>query len=292
MATRKSKSAGHPVTGSRTGKAGVEEQVEALHALRDLPEQAQPAIEAALAGRNNYVASKAAALAAELHLAALVPQLATAFDRFMTGAAESDPQCWAKVAIAKALKDLGHTNSAVFERGALHIQMEPVWGGQADTAGPLRAACLLALPGCQIDGLTMTTFLADALADPDKNVRVEAALALAHTGIASSAAILRLKALLGDDEPEVVGQCLASILELTAAEGVEFAQRFLDSPEPELQVEAVAALAHTHAAGAIEKLTTFWQRKLAPEVRTAAHTILAASRHREAFPPLPAPRSR
>jgi hypothetical protein len=33
-------------------------------------------------------------------------------------------------------------------------------------------------------------------------------------------------------------------------------------------------------------LKEFWARKLSPDVRAAAHTILAASRHRAEFPPL------
>ena len=59
-----------------------------------------------------------------------------------------DPQCWGKNAVAKALKELEHREAAPYLRGTAHIQMEPVWGGQQDTAGPLRGICLLALPAC------------------------------------------------------------------------------------------------------------------------------------------------
>jgi HEAT repeat protein len=265
--------------------SNIEEKVQALYALRDSPERALPAIKTALAGRNNYVASKAAALAAELNLTALTEPLLAAFDRFMDDPAKSDPQCWAKNATAKALKDLGHTDDDVFRRGARHIQMEPVWGGEADTAGTLRGTCLLALIDCHLSDVVLLPLLADALADPEKPVRIDAAFGLARAGIPEAVAVLRLKALLGDEEPEVIGQCLASILELTPDEGVSFVQRFL-SGKSELQVEAVAALAQSRANAALPTLKEFWSRRLAPEVRSAVHTILAASRHRAEFPPL------
>ena len=38
-------------------------------------------------------------------------------------------------------------------RGLRHIQMEPVWGGQADSAATLRGTCALALIDCQLDEL-------------------------------------------------------------------------------------------------------------------------------------------
>ena len=48
----------------------------------------------------------------------------------MTDPVKTDPQCWAKNAIVKALKDLNHDDPAVFLRGIEHVQMEPVWGGR------------------------------------------------------------------------------------------------------------------------------------------------------------------
>lgn len=271
-------------------KRPFDQKLEALDALRASPPPDTAAftssIAKSLADRNNFVVSKAAALAADFHHPTLIPDLLTAFDRFMQDPAKSDPQCWAKNAVVKALKDLGHTDAAVYLRGMRHIQMEPVWGGQADSATTLRATCVLALLDCRIDDLTMLTCLAEALADPEKPVRIDAARALSGAGIPEAAALLRLKALSGDSEPEVVGQCLASLLTLQP-DAVEFAARFFNSPEPELQVEAVAALAQSGASAALPALQEFWKRRLLPEVRHATHTILAACRYRDEFPPLP-----
>src|SRR6266566_3450965 len=80
---------------------------------------------------------------------ALVPDLLAALDRFFLDPVKSDPQCWAKNALVQALATLGHEEAAVFVRGLRHIQMEPVWGGQEDTAAALRGNSALALVQCR-----------------------------------------------------------------------------------------------------------------------------------------------
>ncbi len=133
----------------------MERKLEALGALRLSPQDAAEPLRKALKDRSNYLVSKAAALAAELHLTELVPDLVQAFDRCMLDAVKTDPQCWAKNAIVKALKDLNHDDPAVFLRGMEHVQMEPVWGGSVDTAIVLRGACALALVACALDRQTI-----------------------------------------------------------------------------------------------------------------------------------------
>src|SRR6185437_17123203 len=75
-------------------------------------------------------------------------ELSAAFERFFTNAVKSDPQCWAKNAVSRALASLGCTDKDVFLRGLHFRQMEPVWGGRSDSAGALRATCAHALLGC------------------------------------------------------------------------------------------------------------------------------------------------
>src|SRR5437016_570804 len=105
----------------------IEAQVEQLNRLRAQPagEAAAP-VRKALADRVNLVVAKAASLAGELLLRELEPDLVRAFERLLDDP-KRDPQCWGKNAIAQALKELEHAQSAVFLRGAMHIQMEPVW---------------------------------------------------------------------------------------------------------------------------------------------------------------------
>src|SRR5436190_529244 len=135
----------------RLPKKKFEEQLAALETLRE--SAGAPAtvdsLRKALANRNNYVAAKASKITVELGLKSLLPDLLSAFDRFFIDPVKSDPQCWAKNALVQALAALGHDESAVFIRGLRHIQMEPVWGGQEDTAAALRGNCALALVACR-----------------------------------------------------------------------------------------------------------------------------------------------
>lgn len=159
------------------GKESFDKKIEAVEALRSEAESASTPelLRKALKDRNNFVVSKAAAVVGDLRLQALAPDLITAFDRFLTNAEKSDPQCWAKNAIAKALKDLEHDEPEAFLKGLKHVQMEPVWGGRSDTAGTLRATCVLALAGCKLDGLAVLSYMAEGLADSETLVRISAA---------------------------------------------------------------------------------------------------------------------
>ena len=265
-------------------KHALDAQIAALDALRSAPESVETLdhVRKALRDRNNFLVSKAAALAGDWHMPALVADLLAAFERFLANAAKTDPQCWAKTAIVKALKDLAHRDADVYLKGIAHVQMEPVWGGQADSAAALRGACALALPDCRLDDLALLTCLAGALADAEKPVRVDAALALSVTGVPEAAPLLRLKALLGDADPEVTGQCLASLLSLAPADGVPFAVRFLGSKDDDLRMEAAAALAQSREPSALNALKTFWRERLPQHLRQAVLTFLAASPQREA----------
>src|SRR5438045_1269514 len=103
----------------------IEEQIDGLVRLRGTaPASAVPALRKGLADRVNIVVAKAAQIAAELPAPEVLPDLLRAFNRFFQDPTKSDPQCWGKNAIARALIDLGHRDSAAYLQGAAHIQME------------------------------------------------------------------------------------------------------------------------------------------------------------------------
>ena len=138
------------------------------------------------------------------------------------------------------------------------MQLEPVWGGSEDTAAPLRAAALLALARIDVDGLL--TILVDALVDPQKDVRIAAAQALGYHGSESAGLILRLKARLGDREPEVFSECLSGLLacaegELLAGLGIPRPGRHPCSRGSHPRPGAVAP------ARSFRALSAFWSRK-------------------------------
>ena len=72
-------------------RQAFEAKLQVLDGLRGSP-KAAAGLRKALGDRNNYVVSKAAALAAELRLAELEPDLLAAFDRFFSDPVKTDPQ--------------------------------------------------------------------------------------------------------------------------------------------------------------------------------------------------------
>ncbi len=133
-----------------SGKKNFEIQLAAVEALRQLPtEDCTAPLRTALRQRNNYIVAKAADLVAQRRIEELLPDLLAAFDRFFEDAVKSDPQCWAKNSLSRALAALELQEPAPFLRGMRHVQMEPVWGKSSDTAGGLRGICALALVQCR-----------------------------------------------------------------------------------------------------------------------------------------------
>ena len=236
-------------------KQSFDAELAALAALRAVsPEAARPELARALRQRSNYLAARAADLALHHGLAELVPDLAAAFERFLENAAKADPQCWAKHALAKALAGFGYGEPELFLAGMRHVQMEPVWGGSADTAGPLRGTCALALVQCRtLSSHRVLTHLTPLFADKEVTVQVNAARAVEQVGTDAAVLLLRLRAELGSGEPELLGTCYSGVLALEGAAAVPWAARFLPQ-EDDLAAEAALALAETHTPEAFEVL--------------------------------------
>ena len=249
------------------GKHKFEEQLAAVDALRQLPpEAAIDPLRKALANRNNLIAAKAADLVREFQLTQMTQELLAAFDRFFEDPVNTDPQCWAKNAISRALADCENQDAAVFLRGMHHIQLEPVWGGTSDTAGTLRATCALALVQCRsLLEADLLTHLIELLGDKDKAVRAEIVRAIEQVGSSSAALLLRLRAILDsnlksrkpgqppEEEPEVLGACYSGILRIEGPSAIPWVARFLaDGDDP--AAEAALAIAGTHSPQAFETL--------------------------------------
>ncbi len=228
-----------------SGKVPDEAGIERLHA--------------ALGKENNYLVAKAARLVADQSLVGLLPEVLVAFNRFFEDAVKSDPQCWAKNALAKALVKLECQDADVYLRGLRHHQEEPVWGGQSDTAGALRATCTHALVAC--DGLNdseLLNILLEPFVDLDKTVRMEAARAFGQVGGESASLLLKLRILLRKEDDEVLGACFSALLGLDngdTAGSIRLVADFLDDGE-EAAAEAAFALAETHEPAALAALKT------------------------------------
>ncbi len=241
------------------GSRSFETQLAAVEAVRDgEPRAAADPLRRALANRNNYVVGKAADVAQVFGLRELTPELLAAFDRFFADPEKTDPQCWAKNAIARALAAFELQEPEVFLRGMHHHQYEPVWGGRSDTAGTLRGTCALALVQCRsLSDTALLTHLVDLLADGDKYVRTEAVRAMEQVGSPAAALLLRLRAILPGEEPEVLGACYGAILRVEGHSAgqstIRWVSRFL-APADDAAAEAALAIAGTHSVEAFEVL--------------------------------------
>jgi HEAT repeat protein len=274
------------------GKRRFEEQLAALDSLRQLPREAciEP-LRKALDHRNNFVVGKAADLVREFQLAQLTPELLVAFDRFLQcsnkeNPVKTDPQCWAKNALSRALAAFEHQEAAVFLRGMRHIQLEPVWGGSSDTAGTLRATCALALVQCRsLVDADLLAHLVELLADKDKAVRAEVVRAIEQVGSPSAALLLRLRAILGSglnsgpnsEEPEVLGACYSGILRLEGASAIPWVSRFLVSAD-DSAAEAALAIAGTHSPQGFEVLRERFAKEADPWFCSVLLSAIALTR--------------
>jgi HEAT repeat protein len=238
------------------GKRSFEDQLAALDALRQLPPEAttEP-LRKALTNRNNFIVAKATDLVRELQLTQLTPELLTAFDRFFEDPIKTDPQCWAKNALSRALAAFDHQDPDIFLRGMKHIQPEPSYGGPSDSAATLRATCALALVQCRrLPEPDLLAHLIELIDDKDKSVRVEAIRAIEHVGSTSAALLLRLRAVLSphlnskmqDDEPEALGACYSGILRIEGVSAIPWVSQFLASSD-DPAAEAALAIAGTHS---------------------------------------------
>jgi hypothetical protein len=265
-------------------KRKFDEQIAALDALRQVPEGARvEPLRKALAKRNSFVVAKAADLVRETRLEQLIPDLLAAFERFFENPEKSDPQCWAKNALSRALAALEYQEPQPFLRGMRHIQLEPVWGGRSDTAGTLRSTCALALVQCR--SLTETDLLGhliDLFADADKTVRVEVLRAVAQLDSPSAALLLRTRAILGKDEPEVLGACYSGVLSIDGVGAIPWVSRFLASTD-DAAGEAALAIAATHSAEAFECLKERLIQARDPWWRSVLLSAIALCRHEAAL---------
>ena len=264
-------------------KRQFEQQIAALDALRQSGSGIRlESLCKALAHKNNFLAAKAADLTREFSLQELTSDLLKAFDRFLDNPVKSDPQCWAKNAISKALAAFEFQEPEVFVRGMRHIQLEPVWGGQSDTAGTLRATCALALVQCRrIPEPDLLAHLVDLLADKDKSVRIEVVRAIDQVGSPSASLLLRLRATLGNDEPEVLGACYSGILHIEGVTAIPWVARFLSTAD-DVAGEAALALAGTHSVEAFDVLREQLDKSRDPWFRSVVLSAIALTRRDEA----------
>lgn len=251
----------------------------ALARLDEIPlhtEEGRKQIAKALGSRSNLVAAKAARIAGDAQRSELTGDLAAAFNRFLKRGADLDKGCAALTAISRALYAIDYSDPELYLKGIKHVQMEPVWGGSVDTAAELRAMCAM--------GLASTSWpdklreLVHLLVDREWQARAGAARALGAIGSEPALLLLRLKALSGDQEPEVLSDCFTGLLAAEGAESVRLVASFALSKDQGVREAALLSLGASRRADAVEWLTERFAHVADVETRQCILLSLATSR--------------
>jgi HEAT repeat protein len=224
---------------------------------------------------SNFVVAEAATIIGANAYAGLTPHLVKAFGRLLDDGEKTDKLCRGKIAIIETLNKLEFADEEFFLRGIRVVQNEPVWGGSVDTAIAVRVASAFGLVRLRSRGVL--ALLVDMLAAEDKAERVGAVQALAYSGAEAAGLVLRLKSLLGDEESEVISECLGGLLDLNPVEGIPFVAKFLDAPTEAIQEAALLALGGSRRPEAFEVLKSFAERNQG-EIQEVAFVALALLR--------------
>lgn len=251
----------------------TEDALASIHAIRQAPERFDLARDLApfLRHKSNHVVAAAAATAERFEAGALAPDLVQAFERVMRDPGKVDPGCKALIAIVQALVQLEDAAAKVFFAGIRHVQREGSYGPPVDAAAPLRGLCGRGLarmghPDALLECVTL-------LADTEIPARTGAIQAIADSGRPDGILLLRLKALLGDKEIEVTGECFGAVLSLDPSGSVEFVAKFLNPDKEGIGEQAALALGESHLPAAFPILREAWERGGAAEQR---RTLLVA----------------
>ena len=221
-----------------------------LRALENDPQSGDvdETIGAALASDHYRVVGRAAALVGQHGWEQFERELRDAYQRFLVEPIKSDPGCEAKTPLCEALRLTESDDADFFLENIHYRQYEPVFGGDTDTAATIRATCGFAL--IQMNDPRAMSELVDLLGDREKTARAGAARAIAHSGGQTGELLLRLKIDLGDDEPEVLGECFAGLLRLDPEGGIPRIGKFLSHSSEDVCCEAALALGESRSAAA------------------------------------------
>jgi len=253
----------------------LEEAQAAIAAIQADPGANLATLRHVLASQHTVAIAQAAKLIASVELVELSSDLAATFDRLLVKS--SDPGCIGKQAIAEALYRLNLGSADLFLQGIHHVQMEPIWGGQVDTAPKLRGICALGL--VRMNYPDLLNELADLLADSEPEARIGAARAIAYSEQPSGVALLRLRARLGDDAA-VMAEYFDALLKLAAESSIAFVGQFLTADQPAaIQETAALALGSVRLSAALLPLQNWWQQCRTAELKQTALLAIAMLRH-------------
>lgn len=239
-----------------------DQKLAALRSLDIAAPDAHETLRAALRSSSGILAAIAVRRIVEHRIESLLGELQPAFERFLEDPVKRDPQCRAKIAIARAMDSVEFWDDRVLVVGLRVTQLEGM-SPPEDTAAELRGVCGLA--HARFNRRDALDVLARLLADPHRTARLAAAQGLGEAGRPDATALLRYKIAEGDDEPEVLSAAMESLLLLAREPSIPFLIEIL--VESGLRAEMAAlALAGARISEAFDPLVA-WCKSCPPADR-------------------------
>lgn len=129
---------------SRSRRVPPEQRLALLRQrLQDLSPAAMiTELRSALGDESNFVVQQVAKVIQEQTLRELIPNLVSAYHRFLSDGAECDKGCRARLAIVEALVAVDFEDPDFWFADLKYRQQELVWSGSIDAAIDIRGVCL------------------------------------------------------------------------------------------------------------------------------------------------------
>jgi hypothetical protein len=240
---------------------------------------------------HGIVIKGAAELAYQWEARALIPALAAAAETLAPDvlgedAPKRDPGAEAKEAILRALVDWEADLPDLYLKAARWEQFAPIMHGRKDVAAECRGLAALGIAqtrgGAQgPDAAVM--LLIDLLADPEAATRVRVAQALGLWRGPEGAPVLRLKAHVGDEEPQVLGEVLAALLRHDPRGQLPFVEGFLHDEDSRIVEAAALALGESRLVAALPALAAAYASLARDPVHTSVLMAIALLRHEDSL---------
>ena len=254
----------------------IESALAKLDEIQPHTPEGKTAFRKALAAKSNLIVAKAARLIAASVSTDLADELAAAFHRTLEKGAAADKACAATIAIARALVQLDYDGPNLFLAGIHHVQMEGSYGPPVDAAAELREVSAMGLANSAYPHKLRE--LVPLMVDKEWCVRAGAIRAIGVVGTESASLLLRYKMLIGDQDPEVMSDCFASVLQLEGNEGVKLVAGFAKSANPEIREAAILAIGASRRSDAIDWLIARFPQTADPAGRKCILLALSTSR--------------
>lgn len=254
-------------------RSAIEGEFADLREIKGNPSSPEAAavLKRSLESKHALVVATAVEIIREADLSDFLPLLPALFDRLADLGVKGDPGCSAKVAILDALQRAAYEAPDLYLRSIHYQQIEIGWDGiPRDTAGGVRGSAGFGL--ARTGHKEALNELAELLTDREEIARSEAARAIACFGEEAGIPLLRYKALVGDERPDVMSEVFGALLALSPG-NLPFVARFLEGSDPRLTAAAALAIGESRRAGALDVLRPYSERLIGDERRGALISI-------------------